>query len=180
VTLQVSNIQPFKVRAGQFFQLRMPGVSVWSLFQNHPFAVAWWDEDENGCATSLFFLVQVRSGFTAKLLQNASSNAAHLTWVDGPYGVPLDLRGYGCTLMFASGIGIAAQISYVKEILKQRGQWQSSVRNITLAWEIEDSSMPCSMGRRSFSNCDRSTRLGPQLDAGATQARSRWLCKFHH
>ncbi|QKX60487.1 uncharacterized protein TRUGW13939_07632 [Talaromyces rugulosus] len=140
VTLQVSNIQPFKVRAGQFFQLRIPGVSVWSLFQNHPFAVAWWEEDENGCATSLSFLVQVRTGFTAKLLRNASSNAAHLTWVDGPYGVPLDLRGYGCTVMFATGIGIAAQISYVKEILKQRWRWQSSMRNITLAWEVEHSS----------------------------------------
>ncbi|CRG92811.1 Genome polyprotein [Talaromyces islandicus] len=140
VTLKVSNIRPFKVRAGQFFQLRIPGVSVWSLFQNHPFAVVWWDEDKNGCATSLSFLVQVRSGFTAKLLQNASSNAAHLTWVDGPYGVPLDLRGYGCTLMFATGTGIAAQISYVKEILKQRWQWRSSMRNITLAWEVEHSS----------------------------------------
>jgi predicted ferric reductase len=145
IKLTVSNARPSQLRAGQFFQLRIPGISFWSFFQSHPFAVAWWHENEDGRATSLSFLVEVQGGFTHKLFQHASSHASFLTWADGPYGLPMDLDGYGSVLMFASGIRIAAQIPYIKEILKQRRQWRSSVRNISVAWEIDDSSVLSSL-----------------------------------
>lgn len=177
IKLIVANARPFKVRAGQFFHLRIPRVSFWSFFQSHPYAVAWWQENEEGRATSLAFLVEVQNGFTDKLIRHASSPTSFFTWLDGPYGLPMDLRSYGCVLMIASDIGIASQLPYIKEILKDRRQWRSSIRNISVAWEINDTSafQPPTSKHRSDS-IGRPVRLGQGLDAGASFRRSRRLC----
>jgi NAD(P)H-flavin reductase len=56
-----------------------------------------------------------------------------LTWIDGPYGLSLNLASYNHVLMVATGIGIAAQISYVKELLEVKDEGPSDSRSIFVA-----------------------------------------------
>ncbi|KAL3467660.1 hypothetical protein BJX64DRAFT_273728 [Aspergillus heterothallicus] len=117
VTLVVRNLiipvnRPFTVYAGMWVYIWIPGVSPFLMFHSHPFMVTWWEENSQGKAT------------TEELL----------TWIDGPYGEPVDLLSYNNVLLVASGIGIVSQISYIRELLK------SHLKRIYVAWELDDES----------------------------------------
>ena len=133
VKIILSNLGKFKFHPGQMIYLRILRVSP---LQSHPFEISWWQEDEHGYATSVSLLIKTRGGFTKDLLRYAASGEL-LACIDGPYGNPLDLGGYGCIMMFATGIGIAAHIPYIKDILNKRKRWMSPARSISLAWEID-------------------------------------------
>lgn len=133
----ISVTRPFVVRAGMTVYVWMP-VSLWSAFQSHPFAIVWWENNGDGKATSITLLVQKRSGFTRRLLHH--QNTAFIAWVDGPYGIPMDLKPYNRILMVATGIGIAAQISYIKELLEINMRHSVIGRNIFVVWEVDDDS----------------------------------------
>ena len=53
--------------------------------------------------------------FTAELDRHTNKNL--LAFIDGPYGVRHDFGEYGTVVMFASGIGIAGHIPYIKDSL---------------------------------------------------------------
>lgn len=57
-------------------------------------------------------------------------------FIDGPYGRELDLSQYGTVLLFATDIGIAAQLPYLKQLIAERREWDSKTRRIALFWEI--------------------------------------------
>ncbi|KAG2005323.1 hypothetical protein GB937_008866 [Aspergillus fischeri] len=110
----------------------MPGVSPFSMFYSHPFTVTWWELNEQGKATSISILVQKKDGFTRSLMDHPGKE--FLTWIDGPYGERIDLSLYNNVLLVASGMGITAQISYIRELLNQRP------KRIFVAWELDDES----------------------------------------
>jgi predicted ferric reductase len=122
--------RPFTVYAGMWVYIWMPGVSPFSMFSSHPFMVTWWEDNSQGKATSISLLVQKKHGFTQKLVDQQADEL--LTWIDGPYGEPIDLSPYKNVLLVASGIGIASQISYIRELLK------SQPKHIFVAWELDD------------------------------------------
>lgn len=122
--------RPFTVYAGMTVYIWMPGVSFLSMFSSHPFMVTWWDVNEQGKATSISLLVQKKDGFTRKLIDHRAKE--FLTWIDGPYGERVDLSPYTNILLIASGIGIASQISYIREMLKYHP------KRIFVAWELDD------------------------------------------
>ncbi|THC92163.1 hypothetical protein EYZ11_008378 [Aspergillus tanneri] len=91
---------------------------------------AWWEVNEQGKATSISLLVQKRDGFTQSLMDHQAKE--FLTWFDGPYGEPVDLSSYNNILLVASGMGIAAQVPYIRELLNHRPKY------IFVAWELDD------------------------------------------
>jgi len=101
--------RPWTFRPGQHAYLYIPSVGLWT---NHPFSVAWSEEeedltiassgsDEKGLPmnrqdilehnkTSMSFIIRRRTGFTDKLFKKADLSAAGRfstsAFVEGPYG----------------------------------------------------------------------------------------------
>lgn len=126
--------QPWKVRAGQYIQLWIPGVSFWSFAQTHPFMITWWHDDVDGNAASICLLLKAQSGLTQDIYQRADPDDSLMAWVDGPYGAVHELGDYG------TDIGIAAQIPYIKELLKGYRACTVRTRNISLIWQFSKES----------------------------------------
>ncbi|EAS31903.3 uncharacterized protein CIMG_07382 [Coccidioides immitis RS] len=79
-----------------------------------------------------------REDFTKRALHHASSKRKLLACIDGPYSDTIDISGYGSVLMFATSIGIAEQIPFIKKVLESHSKWKSPVRRLVVTWEIED------------------------------------------
>jgi predicted ferric reductase len=95
------------------------------MFHPHPFTIAWWEGDGNSSMSSITLIVRARSGFTKKLLGRIESGCEGWAWIDGPYGPSRtsifgcspEVGDYGHILMVATGMGIVAQLPYIKELL---------------------------------------------------------------
>lgn len=101
--------RPWSFRPGQHAYLYMPTIGLWT---NHPFSVAWSEEEDNSGSmssiadekglpmnrqdilehskTSMSFIIRRRTGFTDKLFRKADLSAAGRfstsAFVEGPYG----------------------------------------------------------------------------------------------
>ena len=139
VRLRITLPRPWQIRAGEFIYIWMPGVSFWSSFQSHPFMISWWDRNADGEGVNIYLLLKPRSGFTQRLLQHAGPKRL-LTWVDGPYGRTHNVGDYGTVLMFATGIGIAAQVPYIKQLLKGFQEFRVRTKAILLIWRLDKES----------------------------------------
>ena len=137
--LRIHVCRPWKIRAGQYIYLWIPFCSFWSFFQTHPFTVSWWDQDSDGRGATVYVLLKPMNGFTSKLLRHADAVGLK-TWIDGPYGGTTDLGDSSSILMFASGIGIAAQVPYIKELLTNINNCKARTRSILLIWQLEKES----------------------------------------
>ena len=139
IRLQIHVSRPWKVKAGDYIYIWMPGVSFWSLLQSHPFTVAWWDTDLNGKSCHVYLLIKPQAGFTQKLYRHVGSTGLR-TWIDGPYGRPQCYSKYGNVMMFASSIGIAAQVPCVKNLLRQCKDCQACTKTLHLVWQLDKES----------------------------------------
>ena len=145
VELVVRPPRPWKVRAGQYVYLRAPGVRRWSFAESHPFSIIWWEEGPDGKAVSISVLVRPESGFTQALMATRHTQLRVL--IDGPYGACKNITSYDAAIMFASDIGIAAQLPYVKSLLNYQlqqldmnGGTSRLTRRISLIWELQEES----------------------------------------
>ncbi|KAK2731275.1 hypothetical protein FQN57_003537 [Myotisia sp. PD_48] len=137
LNIHVSKITSFQHKPGQFVYIRMMNMSPLSPFHSHPFMIVWCDTEKHGYTSSIYFLAKVRKGFTAKLLEATKKSSSYLACVEGPYGDSIDFSQYGCILMIATGIGIAAQIPYLKAILECDSRWSSPIKSVRLVWEVD-------------------------------------------
>ncbi|KAK2809762.1 hypothetical protein FQN50_003607 [Emmonsiellopsis sp. PD_5] len=134
--------RPWEMQAGEWVRVSVPRVGFWYLFQSHPFMVAWSEDD----GSSMSLLVKPQSGFTRRFLGRVKPHAECWAWVDGPYGpgrigrhlTPRQLGHYGRIVVFATGIGIAAQISYIRETLKGIGERRVRTQRISLVWQMDN------------------------------------------
>ncbi|CEL11963.1 hypothetical protein ASPCAL15085 [Aspergillus calidoustus] len=146
VRVRIGLPRPWRIRAGQRIQLSVPGIGLFYLFQLHPFAISWWQNDDAGKATFIYLLIGKRSGFTQKLADGAKSNGKYKAWIDGPYGVPSvgpgmdseNMGDYGRILMVATGIGIAAQLPYIKELLEGYRNKSIRTQEISIIWQLDE------------------------------------------
>ena len=127
------------VRAGERVNLSIPSAGLMSAFQMHPFVITWWDNNELGEVASFTLLVKPRSGFTNKL--KTLSSTRHRAWIDGPYGPDRGMRtpisDYGHIFMVATGIGIGAQIPYIKQLLEGYRRGVVRTQKIVLIWQMD-------------------------------------------
>ncbi|KAI0190540.1 hypothetical protein F4808DRAFT_465644 [Astrocystis sublimbata] len=61
----------------------------------------------------------------------------HRALIEGPYGRSLSLGEYGTVLLLATGVGIAGQLPYVKELLELYKNCQAKTRRVVLFWELD-------------------------------------------
>jgi NAD(P)H-flavin reductase len=95
--------------------------------------VAWWypyDKDRD----IIVFIIQRQTGFTQSLpTSGSSSQSTELrAIVEGPYGKEIRLDEYGTVLLFATGISIAGQLPYVKQLLENFHNYDAKARRIAL------------------------------------------------
>ncbi len=142
--------RPWHVEAGQFVFLSIPSLGIFTGLRGHPFMICWWERDGKGLKISL--LVKSRSGFTAELDRHANTkltrkeeemklprpaNKKLLAFIDGPYGVQHDFGEYGTVIMFATGIGIAGHIPYIKDLIRGYNSSMVKTHRIRLVWELK-------------------------------------------
>ncbi|KAF4229282.1 hypothetical protein CNMCM8980_006352 [Aspergillus fumigatiaffinis] len=146
VTLQLP--RPWTVRAGERINLGVPSLGLFYLLQAHPFSITWWEDNVEGEAESISLMFRARNGFTRKLLQHVEPDREYWAWIDGPFGPSSvhncgpakEVGDYGYILMITSGIGIAAQLPYIKELLQSHRKAEIRTRRISLVWELDRSS----------------------------------------
>ncbi|KAJ4332797.1 hypothetical protein N0V95_009572 [Ascochyta clinopodiicola] len=143
VRLEFKLPRPCTFRPGQFVYVRMLTLRNLAVLQSHPFYVYSWDED------TFSLLVERKSGFTAGLLGEDAPSPQPRTdpeaeettvraMVEGPFGKALDLKSYHTIVLFATGIGIVAQLSHIRRWLKDhQGHFEVTTQSINLFWEIE-------------------------------------------
>lgn len=130
--------RPIKVEAGQYINLWVPSVSLWSWAQTHPFTVTSWSK---GGQETMELLVQPRRGFSADLLRYANGamdgSVSFLALFTGPHGTTIDASHYESVLVVAGGFGIAAAISHLKRLIYGYNTYTSLVRRVHLVWQVE-------------------------------------------
>uniref|UniRef100_A0A093UXW8 Ferric/cupric reductase transmembrane component 2 n=1 Tax=Talaromyces marneffei PM1 TaxID=1077442 RepID=A0A093UXW8_TALMA len=153
--------RPWDFRPGQYAYLSFPGLNLYEVFQSHPFFIAWWhrskdstnDEDAVGKPEppdTAVFIIQRNDPPNSSteltkpgsqlieepcLCYGSRSSSKTKVLIEGPYGTTLNIGSYGTVVMFATGIGIAAQMPYIKQLLKDQDTVQT--RRAALYWEIE-------------------------------------------
>ena len=157
VTLKMA--RPWTFRPGQHMYLYMPSVGMWT---NHPFSVAWSEEQENptsekGLAISqqdilatkkmeMSLIIRRRTGFTTHLhkqAERAADGKLHVrAFVEGPYGGLHRLQSYGTVMMFAGGVGITHQIPHVRELVLGFSTSTVAARKVVLVWVVQSPGKP--------------------------------------
>lgn len=135
ITLNIS--RPTRLKPGQWVYVWMPGASILSLFQSHPFMVSWRETDIEKKTSSLALLAQVHTGFTKKIQEQATFAEPYLAWIDGPYGNPPDYGKYESVIFVASGIGVTAHILAIKDLLDDYKERRTLTKSIWLFWQID-------------------------------------------
>ncbi|KAL4936467.1 hypothetical protein BDV06DRAFT_233358 [Aspergillus oleicola] len=130
--------RPVKVEAGQYINLWMPSVSLWSWMQTHPFTVTSWSKYTQD---TIELLVQPRHGLTANLLRYAPSavyrSVSFLTLFTGPHGTTENVSQHKSVIVIASRFGIAAAVPYLKKMIYGYNTGTSQVRRLQLVWQVE-------------------------------------------
>ncbi|MAD83578.1 MAG: hypothetical protein CL912_11520 [Deltaproteobacteria bacterium] len=126
--------RPWRVKPGQFIFLSIPKLGVFTGLRGHPFMISWWEYDQRGLMLSL--LVRSRAGFTAEL--NRHVDKPLQAFIDGPYGLQHDFGEHETVIMFATGIGIAGCIPYIKDLLLGYNSCEIRTRRIRVAWELKE------------------------------------------
>lgn len=152
--------RPWRHTPGCHVYAYLPAVSMW---MSHPFSVAWSEvrptpypslEDEklpsnksdlgipdvNRTTTSISLVMCKRTGMTAKLYNKAKASPTGIITmygaVEGPYGGHESLDSYGTAILFAGGVGITHQLSYVRHLIEGNEAGTVATRKIVLVWSV--------------------------------------------
>ena len=87
--------------------------------------------------SSIVLLAQVHTGFTKRIHEQATSTEPYLAWIDGPYGSPPNYRKHESVIFVGSGIGVAAHILAIKDLLEDYKERGTRIKSIWLYWQID-------------------------------------------
>lgn len=153
--------RPWRLRPGCHAHIYLPSVA---MLTSHPFSIAWasdrapelritedvekGDNDDreiairgpSATASSVSFVVRARTGFTRALYDRAARNKSRIFsamgFIEGPYGHHAPLNSYGTVLLFAGGVGITHQVSFVHHLVSGYCNGTVSCRRILLVWSV--------------------------------------------
>ncbi|KAH6846183.1 ferric reductase [Alternaria alternata] len=140
---------------GSHVQIYMPRIA---LMGSHPFSVAWSqssgdanalaekapfsidDLDSESGPSTISCVIRSRQGMTSsfyKLAARYQDAQVHL-WgaIEGPYGGYHSLDSYGTVVLFAGGVGITHQLSFVRHLLNAHNSNIAATQKISLVWCI--------------------------------------------
>lgn len=130
---------PLRIYGGQYVNIWIPGLSIRSIFQSHPFVVASTDKHEAGVELKL--VVKPRRGWTLHLFQRALDldrrSQSYAVLFSGPHGLPAPVLDYGVVILAASGSGILAQFPYLRRLIRGYDNFTSRTRRIRVVWQLD-------------------------------------------
>ncbi|KAL9053624.1 MAG: hypothetical protein Q9162_004652 [Coniocarpon cinnabarinum] len=155
--------RPWKFSPGVHIHAYLPR---YGLLSSHPFSVAWSEDhvrsslsdDEKlpttgplkvneldlqrsgTVRTDVSLIVRSFTGMTSHVYKAACNapNKVITTWgaIEGPYGGHESLDSFGTVLMFAGGVGITHQLSYIRHLVAGAGNAMVAARKIILVWSV--------------------------------------------
>lgn len=157
--------RPWTPRSGCHVHIYIPSISLLAGFNSHPFSVAWdtvrpvaikekgdddelpqYDEKEinydrkEKLQGTISLVIRARTGFTKALYQKASSQPGGVLHtrgaVEGPYGGHEKLNSYGTVVLFAGGVGITHQVTYVRDLVRGAHDGTTASRKVILVWSV--------------------------------------------
>lgn len=153
--ITISTPRSWICRPGSHTYIYLPGVAPWS---SHPFSIAWCtledgtamdsgklpanlnDSVTKQCPSTVSCIVRSRTGMTRSLYTRASraDTGSFELWglIEGPYSGYHSLTSYGTVVLFAAGVGITHQLSFVQHLLAGVNDNTSATRKILLVWCI--------------------------------------------
>jgi predicted ferric reductase len=134
--LEIRLHRSWNIQAGQYVFVRAPGLGFLSIMQSRPFWIVWWDIDHEQGILQLDMLVRKRRGFMRYL--SSSRDKEHIAWISRPFGQSQPFGDYGSILMFATDIGIAAHLPYLKTLMQGRSDATIRTRRVLLVWQIKE------------------------------------------
>ena len=155
VRINVRVAHPWHFSPGQHAFITIPSIGLWT---SHPFSVAWNNEDDYGLdsekgigpnrqdmlahyGTTVSFVARRRAGFTDALfrkLERSSTGRINVkTFIEGPYGGTQSLQSYGTVILFAGGVGITHQVSFVRDLVAGYANGTTATRRVCLVWVIQ-------------------------------------------
>ncbi|KAL1650864.1 hypothetical protein SLS58_000983 [Diplodia intermedia] len=156
-------VRTWNHRPGSHVHLYVPSLAGWA---SHPFSVAWASmhhqsmpasvEDEklglpttnpahdltrpNQKMRSISLVCRAREGFTRKMFDRAKAQPMGILtsygMVEGPYGGHESLDSYGTCILFAAGVGITHQTSFVRHLVAGYHAGTVAARKVVLVWSI--------------------------------------------
>lgn len=149
----VTMARPWDFKPGQHAYLYMPSISLW---QSHPFTVAWSEESDRmegdrlpmdrhdvlaKRKTTFSFVIRSRTGFTGTLYNKASASVdgrmVTRCLVEGPYTGGHTMHSYGTVMLFAGGVGITQAVPHVRDLVAAYSNGTAAVRKCVLVWVIQ-------------------------------------------
>ena len=106
--------------------------------------ICWWEKCEKQNLLKIDLLVGERKArsFTTRLSRLVEDQQNRwrkpTVWIDGPFGVTHALQKYSSVILVATGIGIAAQLPFAKEVVRTSSTWSSVTERLVLLWEVEN------------------------------------------
>lgn len=137
VTINIKVKKNWRSLPGQYLYLTLPNQVGTALgcFQAHPYSIVWLDNPVSTGTQNIRLLIEVRRGFSNAI--RVAKQAEQRAIVDGPYGISRDLTGYDKILFLASGIGITAHLSHVRDLLAAHRSLKARVRRVSLMWMVD-------------------------------------------
>lgn len=119
-----------QVKPGQYINLWIPTLGLFSIFQSHPFFVTSFSPEKT---KNLELLVVPQPGLTKKYYKHANSRR-RMAFFTGPFGQSAPLSDYETVIMIATGSGIAAQIPYMFQLIQDHEDGRR-VGRTRIVWE---------------------------------------------
>ena len=140
IKVSIKLSRPLKVEAGQYINLWILSVSFWSFLQSHPFVVTSWVHEKQD---TLELFVEPCCGWMRELLSCAQAGESGRVfgsrWAlfSGPHGPSAPVGRYESVLMIASGLGMAAQLPYLKQLIHRYQTCKVITCRIRVVWQVE-------------------------------------------
>lgn len=155
--------RPWRFSPGTHVHAYLPRYSLWS---SHPFSVAWSEDhlrtslsdeeklpttgpmnsseldmtNSSNIRTEVSLIVRSFTGVTRSVYNAAckAPNKVITTWgaIEGPYGGHESLDSFGTVLMFAGGVGITHQLSYIRHLVAGAGNGTVAAKKVVLVWSV--------------------------------------------
>jgi hypothetical protein len=153
--------RPWKAKGGEYVNISIPSISLWSVPQSHPFMIA---SSSDGQNPSIDLIIEPQRGFTQKLFSLAEDyqkeqrvtgsmeqafgfsrrhpgnpEAADYRRVilSGPHGQTHRYGDYDRALLFAEGLGIAALLQFLSELTHRFYDGQFRTRHVYMFWQLQ-------------------------------------------
>lgn len=144
--LTVESPTDLQVHPGQYINLCVPGLSISSFLQSHPFVVV----SARRCdeKTILELVIQAKRGWTSKLLAHpdyslhapgeeiTGRQQSFRCIFSGPHGPRHVLDDYGVVVLVASGLGAIGFLPYLEYLLQGHGNYTVKARRLHLIWQL--------------------------------------------